>query len=105
MDDSVFKLKRDCHFLMEEIWGFGHDARAMAYSWLESTFGMEIHFSKVDDLATLKRIHERLISYKLLLDNQKYFDVFRERNQRRDKVNIPFRKKIKINKSGRRKRP
>lgn len=62
--------KRDCHRLMEEIWGWDKKGRSIAYSWLKSEMGMEVHFSEINDIQLLRQIHDKLFSYSVLLRNK-----------------------------------
>ena len=51
-------LKKDCHKLMEEIWGTGLSGNARAYYWLKTKFKKSIHFSEIDDHAELTIIKD-----------------------------------------------
>lgn len=52
--------KRECHRLMDEIWGDSKAGRAQAYFWLKASFGRDVHFSEIHDEKRLKEIWEKL---------------------------------------------
>lgn len=63
-------FKRRCHQLLDQIWGSDKKGRTEAYLWLRSEMGKEIHFADIDDVTTLDAIQAKLMSYKVLVDNQ-----------------------------------
>lgn len=71
MELKVYEYKRDCHFLLEKIWGADKKGRSQAYMWLKNEMGREIHFADINEIAQLIEIYNRLLNYSILVENRR----------------------------------
>lgn len=62
-DRMIYKIKAECHRLMEFIWGKHRRGRRDAYMFLRKTFGKDIHFSEINDYQTLFLVRKELYAH------------------------------------------
>lgn len=70
MEKQLWEFKRECHQLMQEIWGYDKKGTSLAYVWFKQEFGKEIHFSEINDLQILQEIHLKMTTYKIIRENR-----------------------------------
>lgn len=75
MEKQPYEYKRECHQLMEDIWGTEKHNVSKAYMWLRQEFGKEIHFADINDVQELQTIHTRLQNKKIVQDNRRLIEV------------------------------
>lgn len=97
-EKTAFSYKRDCHELINQIWGFAHDDQTKGYCWLEKKFGYVVHFADINDLTILRTIHAALLDYFLLRRSMNLAkaaeEVVYKKSLRRNRFHLKGKKKF-----------
>lgn len=97
-EKTAFSYKRDCHELINQIWGLSHDDQSKAYAWLQKKFGYVVHFADINDLAVLRSMHAALLDHFLISRSLKLAkaaeEVVYQKSLRRNRFHLRGKKKL-----------